>query len=162
MACGKEFKRRGGPRTPVKLTLVYDADCGPCTKFRGAVGFLDPGRRMGYAGLAEAEREGLLDAVPRGRRRSSFHLVGPPGEVLSGADALPALLAQLPGGPLSSAALARCPPAFASAAFVYGVFSRLHGTGRCGKAPRGAGGGRPRPDIMPLSHSGSHFDLLAR
>ena len=123
-------------------SLAYDSDCGPCTRFRNAVAFLDAHRRMEYIGLDAADREGKLDPVDPERRRASFLLVTPDGRVWSGARALPRLAALLPGGALLSAAL-DCPPVFSAAAFAYSAFSRLHGAGACSYSP--VGSGRPKP-----------------
>ena len=129
----------------MRYVLVYDADCGPCTRFRKAVEFLDTKGRMGYMGLAEADRAGVLDSVSPGRRRRSFHLASPSGTVWSAADALAPLCALLPGGRPLSAALAMCPPVSSMASFVYGAFSRLHDAGSCGYRP----GGPREPSTPP-------------
>ena len=138
----------------LSFTLVFDSGCGPCTRFRNAVKFLDTRRRMEYLGLDEADREGILDAVDPGRRHRSFHLVSPGGRVWSGSDALPQLAALLPGGFLPSRALAACPPVHRSAAFVYGVFSSLHDSASCAQAPEGAvrpgRSERVRPSSSPI------------
>lgn len=112
-------------------TLVYDSDCGPCRRFKDAVAFLDGRRRMEYVGLHAAERRGLLERVGPPLRRRSFHLIGPDGKALSGAEALPKLIALLPGGRPVALALKRCPPASRSATLAYSVFSRLHDSGAC-------------------------------
>ncbi|MDG6909429.1 MAG: DUF393 domain-containing protein [Nitrososphaerota archaeon] len=122
----------------MKCALVYDAACGPCTRFKDGVKFLDARRRMDYLGLAEADMTGRLEPVDPVRRYRSFHLVSPEGRVWSGADALPQLAALLPGGFPLSRALAMCPPARSLAAFVYGVFSRLHDSGSCTLGSGGA------------------------
>ena len=115
----------------MRYTLAYDSDCGPCTAFRRAVGFLDPGRRMRYVGLAEAEREGALDSIPAAKRRMSFHLISEDGGAVSGADALPALASQLPGGALASRAMLSSGTLRGVAAFAYGALARLHDSGAC-------------------------------
>ena len=115
----------------MRRTLVYDSDCGPCTRFRDVVGFLDAQNVMGYLGLDEAERAGILDRIPPSRRHRSFHLVTDGGDAWSGAEALAPLAALLPGGAPLSFILSRSPRASSCAAFVYGVFSRLHDAGSC-------------------------------
>ena len=122
----------------MRHVLAYDSGCGPCTRFRNVVEFLDAKHRMRYVGLAEADRGGVLDAVDPGRRHRSFHLISPAGKVWSGPSAFPELASLLPGGLLLSRALATCPPLFSFAALVYGAFSRLHDSGSCGYAPGGA------------------------
>ena len=112
-------------------TLVYDADCGPCTRFKRIIGFLDARRTLRFASLVDADNRGLLDTVPAARRHRSFHLVSPQGKVDSGANALPGLVALLPAGRLTSEAIDSSPLIFRSVAFVYSVFSRLHDSGSC-------------------------------
>ena len=117
-------------------SLVYDSDCGPCTRFRNAVGFLDAKGRMEYMGLEEAEGAGKLDPVEKERRWASFHLVSPEGDVWSGASALPRVAALLPcGGPVSAFLGSR--PVFPVASFVYSALSRLHDAGSCSFRPAG-------------------------
>ena len=113
------------------FTLVYDTWCGPCTRFRNVVGFLDAKKNLRYVGLKEADLSGILDRVPWARRHRSFHLVSPSGNVLSGADALPELLSLLPAGKVPSMAL-ESPMVLGLAAFAYSVLSRLHDSGSCG------------------------------
>ena len=113
------------------FTLVYDADCGPCTRFRNAVEFLDAGRRIRYRGLAEADAEGLLEGVAVGRRHRSFHLVSGDGETWSGAGALAPLASLLPGGRPMAFLISSSPIVSRCAAFIYGTFSRLHDAGSC-------------------------------
>lgn len=117
--------------------LVYDADCGPCTRFRDAVGLLDPKREIRFVPLDEAEERGVLAGVPPGLRRRSFHLITPRGEVLSGANALPELARLLPCGPLTSRALGSCGPVSRTASFAYLALSRLHDNGGCAAGRNG-------------------------
>ena len=114
-------------------TLAYDQDCGPCSAFRRAVGFLDPGHRMRFVSLTDAERSGLLDGIPLARRRASFHVVSDRGACASGADALPVLASQLPGGPLTSRAMRSSSAVFGVAAFAYRSLSRLHAAESCAR-----------------------------
>ena len=116
----------------MRYTLAYDQDCGPCATFRRAVGFLDAGRRMRYVGLAEAERAGALAAIPAAKRRKSFHMISDDGRAASGADALPALASQLPGGTLAARAMLSSGLVRGFAGFVYGALARLHDSGACG------------------------------
>jgi len=111
--------------------LVFDADCGPCSRFRRVIDFIDPDRRLDFMPLVEADARGLLDGVPQGRRHRSFHLISPQGGVTSGASALPVLLALLPAGRLPSKAIQCSNLMFRSVAFVYSVFSRLHDASSC-------------------------------
>jgi predicted DCC family thiol-disulfide oxidoreductase YuxK len=115
--------------------LAYDSDCGPCTRFKRGVEFLDARRRISYLGLEEADRSGFLASIPPARRHRSFHLISTGGSVWSGAEALPPLASILPGGAGLSFVLERNPLAFDCASFVYGVFSRLHESGSCNSPP---------------------------
>lgn len=115
--------------------LAYDSDCGPCTAFRNAVGFLDPKRKIHFVGLQEAQRTGLLSGVRADMKGRSFHLISPEGDARSGAGALPELAALLPAGKLVSRAMSSCPPVNGAFAFGYSALSRLHGKGSCA-APR--------------------------
>jgi predicted DCC family thiol-disulfide oxidoreductase YuxK len=118
----------------LSYVLVYDSDCGPCTRFRDVVSFFDTRRKMIYIGLDDADRRGVLDSVSRGRRHRSFHLVSPDGTVWSGAEALPPLFELLSGFAPLSFVLVSNPFAFKAASFVYSTFSRLHDAGSCAYA----------------------------
>ena len=124
------------PKT-MEYTLVYDSDCGPCTRFRDVVGFLDAGHRMRFVGLDVADRSGILERVEPSRRHRSFHLVSGSREVLSGAAALPRLVGLIPGGRPLSFVIGRNPLAYRLTAFVYSTFSRLHDMGSCAYQSRG-------------------------
>ena len=115
----------------MRYTLAYDSDCGPCTAFRRAVGFMDPRHRMRFVGLTEADGAGMLDGIPPGRRRRSFHMISDKGFCASGADALPVLASQLPGGALISRAMKSSGAVRGVASFAYGTLARLHDTGSC-------------------------------
>ena len=81
-----------------RLVLAYDADCGPCTRFKRLVEFIDTKNQVDFIPLIEADESGLLDEIPRSERHASFHLVQPGGEVLNGAAAIPSLIKILPLG----------------------------------------------------------------
>ncbi len=89
-----------------KHVLVYDKDCGNCSRLKRIVNSLDAHRRLDCLSLVEADESGLLDSVPRSRRHRSFHLIYPGGRVISGSAAV-AELVSLP------------------------MFSRLHDSGSC-------------------------------
>ena len=135
----------------MKYTLVYDDGCGPCTRFRNAVEFLDPRRRIEYAGLDEEDGSGRLDSVPVSRRHGSFHLISPEGGVTSGAGALGPLVALIPCGMVLSEAM-RVPPVSTVAAFVYSVFTRLHDAGSCSYS-------RIKPGTPAYSRLGIDLDI---
>ena len=115
----------------MRYTLAYDSDCGPCTAFRRAVGFMDPRHRIRFVGLTEAEGAGMLDGIPPGNRFRSFHMVSDEGVCASGADALPALASQLPGGALISRAMKSSGAVRGAAGFAYSALARLHDAGSC-------------------------------
>jgi predicted DCC family thiol-disulfide oxidoreductase YuxK len=118
-----------------RYRLAYDADCGPCTKFKRAIGFLDSYHRISPISLVEADSLGMLDKVPAARRHRSFHLVAPNGEILSGAEAIPTLVRLLPGGRVPSKLMASAPGGPWAVKFVYQTFSRLHDSGSCSYRP---------------------------
>lgn len=115
----------------MEYLLAYDASCGPCRRFKRAVSLLDSYGRFVYLPLEEADSEGLLDAVLPSLRYRSFHLVSPDGAVLSGSDALPAVVRQLPGGRLASWLMTQAPGGPGAVRFTYRAFSRLHDAGSC-------------------------------
>ena len=129
--------------------LAYDADCGPCTRFRVALGFLDTFGRLDFMSLERAEGRGLLDAIPFQRRHSSFHLISPDGTAFSGAEALPKLISLFPSGTLFSILLSKAPGGLKTAAFVYGVASRLHNSETCQYRPREGKNRVVRAEILP-------------
>ena len=115
--------------------LAYDADCGPCTRFKESVDFLDTHRRLRFVSLEEADSGGILDRVPQEVRHRSFHLVAPDGAVLSGAYAIPTLVSLLPTGGFASRLMASAPGGLRTVMFVYQTFSRLHDAGSCNYEP---------------------------
>ncbi len=124
------------PRVTVSRYLfVYDADCGPCSRFKRAIDFLDAYGRLEYSSLMEADEEGVLNGIPHNLRHRSFHLISPAGMVLSGAKALSSLIGLLPSGRAISKFIFLTPGGVSTMSFVYSVFSRLHNTGSCGDKP---------------------------
>jgi predicted DCC family thiol-disulfide oxidoreductase YuxK len=85
-----------------KFILAYDADCGPCTRFRYIVDILDKYEKIDFNSLTKAYQEGLLDKIPIHQRYKSFHLIFSKGETKSGSEALLELIAILPGGNIIS------------------------------------------------------------
>ena len=115
-----------------KYILAYDADCGPCTRFRHAVDIFDIYQRIDFISLIEADQKGLLDKIPASMRYKSFHLIFPDREeVKSGSDALIKLIAILPGGRVISPIINYLPGGKQIVHFVYTKFSRLHDGGSC-------------------------------
>ena len=114
-----------------RLVLAYDADCGPCTRFKRLVEFIDTKNQVDFIPLIEADESGLLDEIPRSERHASFHLVQPGGEVLNGAAAIPSLIKILPLGKAIAKVITSAPGGPRSISFVYAGFSRLHDRGSC-------------------------------
>jgi len=115
-----------------RYILAYDADCGPCTRFRHAVDIFDIYQKIDFISLTEADRKGLLDKIAAPMRYKSFHLIFPDREeVKSGSDALIKLIAILPGGRVISPIINYLPGAKQIVHSIYTKFSRLHDTGSC-------------------------------
>lgn len=115
--------------------LVYDADCGPCSKFKNGIDWFDRYNRLRYISLIDADEQGLLNSVPKSRRHKSFHLVSPEDEVSSGANAIPVLLALLPLGGFTTSLILRFQLGQRILNCVYSTLSRLHDTGSCSYKP---------------------------
>jgi predicted DCC family thiol-disulfide oxidoreductase YuxK len=115
-----------------KYILAYDADCGPCTRFRHAVDIFDIYQKIDFISLTEADQKGLLDKIPASMRYKSFHLISPDREeVKSGSDALIKLIVILPGGRVMFPIINYLPGGKWIVHFVYTKFSRLHDRGSC-------------------------------
>ena len=111
--------------------VAYDDKCGPCASFKRALHFLDPNRRIAFVPLSEAVQNGSLQQVPPSRRLSSFHAILPDGTLMSGASALPDLLALLPLGPCISNYVRSAPGGMRALGWAYATLSRLHDSGSC-------------------------------
>lgn len=118
--------------------LVYDSNCGPCTRFRNIVESLDAKGRIDFVGLVQADRGGLLNSIPVGRRQRSFHLIAPDGTVASGTVALPPLIGLLPAGRAFERIMKLSSPVKFVVKVVYSTFSRLHDSGSCTHSPSSA------------------------
>ncbi len=115
-----------------KYIVAYDADCGPCTRFRKAVDVLDIYQKIDFISLTKADQKGLLDKIPASLRYNSFHLICQNGEVKSGSDGLINLLAILPGGRIIfSPIINYFPGAKQIVHFIYTKLSRLHDGAAC-------------------------------
>lgn len=110
--------------------MAYDAGCGPCSKFRALVGFLDARRHIDFLDIEDADRAGLLVGVPKAQRYASFHIVGPRGNVARGDNVVSGPAAILPlVEALSSPAgrvVGRLSSLEAALRFGYSTLSRLH------------------------------------
>ncbi|MGA9154451.1 MAG: DCC1-like thiol-disulfide oxidoreductase family protein [Candidatus Nitrosopolaris sp.] len=114
-----------------KYILAYDANCGPCTRFRRIVEILDKYERIDFISLTKADQEGLLYRIPIHQRYRSFHLIFPKGDAKSGSEALLELIAILPGGKIISPIINYFPGGKKAVRFIYKRFSRLHDRGSC-------------------------------
>jgi predicted DCC family thiol-disulfide oxidoreductase YuxK len=115
--------------------LAYDADCGPCSRFKAIVDFFDARGVIEFTSLKQAEEAGALGTIDSSLRYRSFHLVMSGQGVLSGADALlPLVKLLLPGGGVVSRALAATPGFGRALSFGYAALSRLHDVGACSAA----------------------------
>jgi predicted DCC family thiol-disulfide oxidoreductase YuxK len=98
-----------------QLAVLYDRDCGFCKWALDKILAWDRRRRLRPVAIQSEEGQGLLAAVPSERRLTSWHLVAD-GELRSGGEAAPPLVAALPGGrPL--AALLRASPRLTERAY---------------------------------------------
>jgi predicted DCC family thiol-disulfide oxidoreductase YuxK len=118
-----------------KSLLIYDAECAPCSKFKHLIDWLDKYNRLDYISLARADFLGILNPVPFSQRHRSFHLILPPGEILSGSRAIPNLLSLLPLGKVVVALIYKIPIGEKIVNFVYSTLSRLHDSGSCSYRP---------------------------
>ena len=91
-------------------TLLYDSDCGFCRTTLGAVVAWDRRCTVRPVPLQAPEAERLLPGMNAEQRMASLHLVDSEGRVLSGGQALPALIAGLPRGRNAAAILRRIQP----------------------------------------------------
>ena len=114
-----------------KYILAYDANCGPCTRFKRVVDILDKYEKIDFISLTKADQEGLLDKILVHQRYKSFHLIFPKGETKSGSEALLELILILPGGKIISPIINYFPGGKKVVRFIYKRFSRLHDKGSC-------------------------------
>lgn len=120
-----------------RYLLAYDAGCGPCSRFKDAVGLLDTRGRIGFVSIAEADAAGMLEGIEARERYRAFHLVGPDGGASSGADALvPLARIVLPWGTLVGRAAEAVPGMRRAIRFGYVALARMHDSGACGEAGR--------------------------
>lgn len=80
------------------MTVFYDGDCGFCKLCVALLLGWDRARRLYPMPIQDPEAQALLASVPEGERLLSAHVRTRSGQVLSGADAAPALFRELRGG----------------------------------------------------------------
>ena len=105
-----------------KYILVYDANCGPCTRFRRIVEILDKYEGIDFISLTNTDQAGLLDKIPVHQRYKSFHLIFPKGDAKSGSEALLELIAILPGGKILSPTINYFPGGKKAAIYLQKIF----------------------------------------
>jgi predicted DCC family thiol-disulfide oxidoreductase YuxK len=111
--------------------LLYDSDCGVCSRFKKMVELLDWDRRIDYLSLTDLKTNEILSHIPKELRLSSSHLVLPDGSVLTGSDYLSELFEILPLTRYTLKLFARFPYILFFWVFLFDVISRLHGTSFC-------------------------------
>ena len=94
---------------PSQMPVLFDQDCGICTKVARILGNLDRNRRLELVPFHEARRRGLAKELSDEEFGSSFHAIRD-GKTLSGPDAIPAVLERLPLGTFPARAIRRAPP----------------------------------------------------
>ncbi len=117
--------------TVTNYLLVYDSDCGPCTKFKRLVDFLDAYHTIDFVTLIDANERGLLDSIPESNRFNSFHLISPNGEIQSGSEALYDLIGLFPLGHHVSKLIVLLPGGKRMTRFLYYTLSRLRSASSC-------------------------------
>lgn len=111
--------------------LVYDADCGPCRRFKDFVDFLDTHNQIDFVPLTQAEDFGLLNRIPQHLRYKSFHLISATGDIQSGPEAIPSLIHLFPLGHQLSKLIVLAPGGKRMMTSIYSTFSRLHDGSLC-------------------------------
>ncbi len=124
-------KRNPRDRSLENYLLVYDANCGPCSRFKRIIDWFDIYDHLKYLSLMDADERGFLDSIPKDRRHTSFHLIFRGGRIESGSNAIPYLAALLPLGREVSFLIRTAPLGRRMIDFVYSTLSRLHDTGSC-------------------------------
>ena len=120
-------------------TLLYDADCGFCTRAAGAIARLDHRGRVTLAPIVSAAGDLLLGDLPTAERLGSWHLVAEAGQRTSAGAAVGPLCRLLPAlawlAPLVEAIPGPVDRAYRLVARNRGALSRLLGTARCPAPP---------------------------
>lgn len=92
-------------------SILYDADCGFCTRSLARIMRWDRRGRLRAVPIQSEDGQRLLAPIPAERRLDSWHLVSPDGEIRSAGAAAPSLLRLLPGGRVPAALLDALPAA---------------------------------------------------
>ncbi|MGH2956353.1 MAG: thiol-disulfide oxidoreductase DCC family protein [Solirubrobacterales bacterium] len=89
--------------------VLYSHTCGFCRWSMAKLLAWDRPGRLRPVALQDPEAERLLPGMNEEERMASWHLITPEGELLSGGEAVPALLRQLPAGRPLAGLAARAP-----------------------------------------------------
>jgi predicted DCC family thiol-disulfide oxidoreductase YuxK len=111
--------------------IVYDADCGPCRKFKHLLNCLDVYHQMKFVSLTEADQVGLLNRIPQSLKYKSFHLISSNLDIQSGGEALLGLIGLFPLGHPISKLIILAPGGKRMMTSVYSIFSKLHDADSC-------------------------------
>ena len=111
--------------------IVYDADCGPCRRFKHLLNCLDVYQQIQFISQPEADELGLLNMVPHSVRYKSFHLISPKLDIQSGAEALLRLISLFPLGHPISKLITLAPGGKRMITSLYSIFSKLHDADSC-------------------------------
>jgi predicted DCC family thiol-disulfide oxidoreductase YuxK len=126
------------PGAPPRATLLYDADCGFCTRAATIVASR-LGRRsaIGLAPIRSVAGDALLGDLPEAVRDGSWHLVAADGRRWSAGAALGPLLRMIPAlawlAPLVEALPGPVDAGYRLVARHRGLLSRLLGGERCAR-----------------------------
>lgn len=125
-------------RRPV--IVLYDDDCGFCRWSADRIRRLDARGALAFAPIQGEVGLELLAAVPPELRLASMHAVTPDGRVWSGGEAVRVILAELPGGVITSTLASMFPELtdrlYRSLARHRERFGRILGEAACDVRPR--------------------------
>jgi predicted DCC family thiol-disulfide oxidoreductase YuxK len=92
----------------VQMPVLFDQDCGICTKFARLLGAIDRKGRLELVPFHEARKRGLAKDLSEEEFEESFHAIDD-GKTLSGPQAIPAVLERLPLGWVPARAIRNAP-----------------------------------------------------
>ncbi len=122
--------------------LLFDGDCRICTAAASWARAFDLGGRLRTRPIQDSGE--LLAALPAADRLGAVHAVAPDGRLLTGPEALPAILAALSAGPGLERLLRSSPPAMSTFARAYAVLAGVRGRLTCGVAAPASAVRNPR------------------
>ncbi len=134
---GKLMGVRGGT-----TWLLFDGDCRICTAAASWVRAIDLLGRLRTRPIQDSGE--LLAALPAADRLGAVHAIAPDGRLLTGPEALPAILAALSAGPGLERLLRSSLPAMSTFARTYAVLAEVRGRLTCGVAATASAVRTPR------------------